>query len=373
MIEHSNIIYMPNISELGGIETYVYELVKKYKDLDIAVVSKRCDEKQAKRIRKYCRLYIHTNQKIKCDVALINYDQSIINYIEDGADIYQVIHADYTNSIYTPQQKPKPHPRIKAFIAITEFLKDRMSDSLKPNNTILCYNPLTVDKEKPIIIVSATRLHEHKGKSRMQKLASELDRVGVNYLWIVITGDVGCIDSPNVVFINNRLDISKWLSMATYVALLSDSEACSYTLSEALYRNIPILSTPLPYLKEIGVEDGKNAYIVEFDCSNISDVAKKITNVPKFEFNKMKDSYDKIFTDVKGSYQEYMKKKVKVKCIQKYFDIEENEWKVPNLTDGYYEPENHPNRMQWETNMIRAEELAEKGLVRIIDNKNKTN
>ena len=30
-IRHSNIIYMPNISELGGIETYVYEMVKKYK------------------------------------------------------------------------------------------------------------------------------------------------------------------------------------------------------------------------------------------------------------------------------------------------------------------------------------------------------
>ena len=83
-IKHKNIIFMPTISALGGIETYVYEMVKKYKDLDIAVVSKTCDVLQAKRIRKYCPLYIHKNEKIECDVAIINYDTSIIDYISNN-------------------------------------------------------------------------------------------------------------------------------------------------------------------------------------------------------------------------------------------------------------------------------------------------
>ena len=51
MIEHTNILYMQTISELGGIETYVYEVIKKYKDLDIAVVCKSCDPKQMKRLK----------------------------------------------------------------------------------------------------------------------------------------------------------------------------------------------------------------------------------------------------------------------------------------------------------------------------------
>jgi hypothetical protein len=91
---------MPTISALGGIETYVYELVKKYSYLDIAVVSKRCDPQQKERIEKYCKVYIHTYETIKCDVAIINYDQSIIKYINPEAKIYQTIHADYTNPIY---------------------------------------------------------------------------------------------------------------------------------------------------------------------------------------------------------------------------------------------------------------------------------
>ena len=62
IIKHSNIIYMPNISPLGGIETYVYEMVKKYKDLDIAVVSKNCDKTQAKRIKSIAH-YIYILMK----------------------------------------------------------------------------------------------------------------------------------------------------------------------------------------------------------------------------------------------------------------------------------------------------------------------
>lgn len=354
MIEHANIIYMPTISELGGIETWVYEMVKKYKNYDIAVVSKRCDETQAKRIRQYCRLYIYNNEQIKCKVALINYDQSIIDYIDMEADIYQVIHADYTNTaIY--DHRPKPHPRIKAFIAITKFLQDGMRDLLKPNDVILSRNPLTIDDEKPLIFVSATRLHKHKGVQRMQKMIDEMDRAGISYLWYVITGDIGCLSGKNVIFIQNRLDISKFLSQATYVALLSDSEACSYTLSEALYRNIPIITTPLPYLEEMGYKDGVNGYTIEFDCSNIKAVVEKIKNVPKFTFKRLEDGYDKILSHDKSKYEEDKIKNILVKPIMRYFDLEENEWK-----DTDSEP--------WLVNKMRADKLVFKKRVKIVDN-----
>ena len=367
MIEHSNIIFMPNISALGGIETYVYELVKKYKDLDIAVVSKRCDPTQRERIQKYCRVYIHTNQMIKCDVAIINYDQSIIDYIQPGAKIYQTIHADYTNPIY--EHKPKAHPRLTSFLAITKYLKDKMSDMLKPTDTMLCYNPLTIEnKGKPIVIVSATRLHKFKGSDRMLKLAKALDDKQVNYIWFIITNDIDVIKHSNMIFIKNRLDIDKFLSIADYVCLLSDSEACSYTINEALYRNIPVITTPLPYLDEIGVKDGLNSYIVDFECSNVDDVAAKIKKKkPIFEFNRLEDKYAEIFTTKKSTYKEDLKMKVKVQCIQNFYDLEEDERKVVSLTTPYEEPTKHPNRVEWITTRERADHLVNKGLVRIIE------
>ena len=367
MIEHSNIIFMPTISALGGIETYVYELVKKYSYLDIAVVSKRCDLNQKRRLEKYCKVYIHTNQKIKCDVAVINYDQSIIDYINPEARIYQTIHADYTNPIYN--HRPHSHPRLTGFLAITKYLQTKMNDMLKPTKTMLCYNPLTIDNnEKPIVIVSATRLHQHKGSTRMLELAKALDSINVNYIWFIITNDVDVISHPNMIFIKNRLDIDKFLSIADYVCLLSDSEACSYTINEALYRNIPVITTPLPYLEEIGVKDGKNSYIVDFNCSNVNEVAKKIKNKkPIFEFKQLDDKYSDIFTNKKSTYKEELNMKVKVQCIQNYYDIEENERKVVSLTTPYDDPDNHPNRVEWITTKERADHLEQKGFVKIIE------
>ena len=304
IIKHANIIFMPNISPLGGIETYVYEMVKKYKDLDIAVVSKQCDPTQAKRIKQYCRLYIHTNQEIDCKVAIINYDTSIIKYIKEGAKIYETIHGDYTNKEVYKGRVPPTHDRITGYIAITKYLQDNIKDLIHKDNVILSYNPLTIEKKQCLTLVSATRLHKTKGKDRIQKLATALDQAGIDYIWYIITGDIGGINSPNVIFIPNRLDVWKWIDKADYVVLLSDSEACSYTLSEALYRNIPIITTPLPYLKEIGVKDGVNSYIMDFDCNNINHIIKNIQNIPKFTFEKMEDDYKNLFAKSKSRYKE---------------------------------------------------------------------
>ena len=367
MIEHTNIIYMPNISALGGIETYVYELAKKYGDYDIAVVSKKCDPQQAKRIRKYCKLYIWNGEKIKCDVAIINYNQDIIPYINKEAKIYQTIHADYTNRLVYNHQ-PIPNERLTSFLGITKYLTEKMADMIKPNKIQLCYNPLTIDDEdKPIIIVSATRLHKHKGLDRMKCLINKLDTAKVNYLWIVISNEQVDFNSDNVILIKNRLDISRFLKIADYVCLLSDSEACSYTLNEALYRNIPIITTPLPYLDEIGVKDGINSYIMEFDCSNVDYIVKNITNIPKFIFNKMDDNYSSIFNLVRSNYKEELKMKVKVKCIQNFYDMEEDERKVVSLNTPYDNPDKHKNRCEWITTRERADHLASKGLVEIIE------
>ena len=367
-IKHSNIIYMPTISELGGIETYVYELVKKYKDLDIAVVSKSCDKKQRERINKYCKVYIHKGQEIECDVCIINYDQGIIPYISENAKIYQTIHMDYSDKVYEGRNKPRPHPRITGYIAITKYLQGKMKEILGVENVLLSYNPLTIEKEEdPIIIVTASRLHENKGKDVMQKFANAMDKSGKRYIWYVITNDIGGIDSPNVVFIKNRLDISKWTSKATYGALFSKTEACSYFINEMLYRNIPMLVTPLPYLKEIGVEDGKNAYIVDFDGGNIDEVVAKIDKVPKFTFNKMNDKYNELFTDKKSHYESDKDIMVWVECIRDYYDVECNEMKYRILPkynkDGSSTSE---SQHKWECKQDRADELEELGLVCII-------
>ena len=354
MIEHANIIWLSYIDALGGLETYVYELVKKYKDLDIAIVCKYCDPSQRKRLEKYCRVYIHNGQKINCKVCITNYDISIIPFLNEDAKIYETIHGDYTSGVY--DHGPATSDRITGYITITHYLENRMSTLLDKDKITFSYNPLTIENEsKPIVIVSATRLHKTKGKDRMQLLANKLDSKGINYIWFVFTNEKNGIDSPNVIFLKNRLDIGKWLSIANYVALFSDTEACSYTLNEALYRNIPILCTPLPYLEEIGVKDNVNAYIMQFDCSNIDDIVDKITTIPKFKFEPLKDRYEYILAKSKSKYKEEKEMQVRVKCI---------------MENGYDDMElgrHIKNGEEYEVNKIRAEYLRENKAVEILE------
>lgn len=275
MIEHDNIIYISYISEIGGVETFAYELAKKYKDRDVAVVCKSIDKGQLKRLSKICWVYRHKDQYIKCKTAIINYDTSIIKYICDEADIYQTIHADYEHSFY--KDKFPQHDRIKAYIGITKHIVESFKRCTGRQNCILGYNPLTIDKDdKYLTLVSATRLSAIKGKKRMEALCSALDKARINYIWYVFTNDTDAINSPNVVYMKPRLDVSRWIEKADYVVQLSDTEACSYTINEALYRNVPVIVTPLPYLEEIGYKDGKTGYTLRFDCSNLNEVVEKM-------------------------------------------------------------------------------------------------
>lgn len=347
MIKHSNIVYMSYISEIGGVETFVYEMVKKYKNLDIAVIYKQANNKQLERLKKYCRCYKHTNQKIECDVAIINYDITVIDFISENAKIYQVVHGDYENKAYT--MKPPTHERIYKYITITNYLYDSFKKIAKKENVIMSYNPLTLEENKKLVLISATRVSPIKGKSRMIRLANELDKQGIEYIWYVFTNDDKEIPNENVIYMKPRLDISYWLKQADYLVQLSDTEACSYSINEALYRNIPVIVTPLPYLKEIGVENRKNAYILEFDCSNIEDVVKNIQSIPKFEFKKLEDKYKDILKESKSHYEEDRKMKVKVKCILKggYDDIklkkhiEENEEYIVDFERANYLKDNN--------------------------------
>lgn len=347
MIKHSNIIYLNYISEIGGVETFVYEMVKKYKDLDIAVVYKQGNNKQLERLKKYCRCYKHTNEEIECDVAIINYDISIIDFIKENAKIYQVVHGDYENKSYT--MKPPTHERIYKYITITNYLFDSFKKITGRENVIMSYNPLTLEDNKKLVLFSATRLSPIKGKSRMIRLANELDKQRIDYIWYIFTNDEKAIPNENVIYMKPRLDVSYWLKQADYLVQLSDTEACSYSINEALYRNIPVIVTPLPYLKEIGVENRKNAYILEFDCSNIEDVVKNIKNIPKFEFKKLEDKYKDLLKESKSHYEEDKKMKVKVKCILKggYDDIklkrhiDENEEYIVDFERANYLKDNN--------------------------------
>ena len=313
MIKHDNIIYARDINPIGGVETYIYELVKKYHENDIAVVCRRIAREQKKRLQKYCKVYEFRNEPIECKVAIINWDTSIIDYIKKGK-IYQGIHADYTH----PTQGRVPEDdRIDEYLGITEDVMKNFIKLTGRKNVRLCRNPLELEKdEKPIVLCSPTRLTKEKGGDLMLKLANSLEKSGIKFIWFVITTDE-YLDNPiftnkNVMRIPNRLDVGTFLSMSDWVVLPSECEGDSYTIREALYRGIPIVARYLKYFDEYDIKDGKNALFI--DDNNVDEVAKKMTKKLKFTFEPIKDGYDEIIVKGKSHYKQDLEKKVTLKC-----------------------------------------------------------
>lgn len=325
MIKHKNIVYVRDIAPIGGVETYVYELIKKYKDLDIAVVCRTCDATQRKRLKKMCPVYMFRNEPIECEVAIINYDTSIIDYLPkeiwkenlkggDPRGIYQGVHADYTH----PAMGPLPQDdRIKEYLCITKEQMDKWPLMTDSTNVRLCRNPLTLEETvKPLIICSPTRLTKQKGGELMYRLACSMDRQGIPFVWFVITTEEYLEDpifkNKNVVYVKSRLDVDFYLRLADWVVLPSECEGDSYTIKEALYRGIPIVARHLKYFDEYGIKDGKNALFIDDD--NVDKIAKKMTHKLKFEFKPIEDGYGELFVPSKSHYKPN-EKNVTLKCI----------------------------------------------------------
>lgn len=119
----------------------------------------------------------------------------------------------------------------------------------------------------------------------------------------------------------------------------------SYTINEFLYRNIPVITTPLPYLEEIGFKDNETGYILNFDCSNVNEVASKVTKKPTFKFKHLQDSYDHILTDSKSTYEKDLNTPVWIRCIYPmgFLDKEVEAWRVRHEI--------------WKTNKVRAYDI----------------
>ena len=324
-ITHDNVIYISNISKLGRlrVEAFAYYMIKEYQDLDICVLCKTCDANQLERLRKYAPVYLHHGEDIECKKMIINYDTSILDYLKTGeADM--IVHGDYTQPNYKVYPNFK-HPKLHKVYAVTQTLADRISQKFGIECECM-YNPFVPEeKEKPIIIVSATRLSAIKGGWRMKALSQELDRQKVNYIWYVFTNDSDCIHSPNVIFIQPRLDVYRWIQQADFLCQLSDTEAMSYSINEARAYGTQTITTRLPYLEEININDD-NAIILEFDISNLKEVVEKIKEQAhkRISWDIPKDNYRNILAKGKSKYKEMRKGMAKVRVTVRFRDMANN-------------------------------------------------
>lgn len=277
MNEYKNVFYFNNINSIGGVETFFHYLAKKYCEYDIAVFYKTGDIKQVKRLQKYCFCKQYKGEKIKCKKAFFNYSKDIINNI-DAEEYIEIIHRDVK-----ALGEWKIHPKITKFIGVSQLCCDSFKE-ITGKDCELIYNPVCLDKPQKVLnLISATRLTKEKGKDRMIKLARLLDNAKIPYLWTIFTNDINTINNPNIVYMQPRLDILDYIANADYLVQLSDDESFCYSVVEALSVGTPVIVTDCPVFEELGLKDGVNSWICDFDMTNV--------NVDKIYKTKLKVDY----------------------------------------------------------------------------------
>lgn len=320
----NNVYWVGTLNIIGGVETFLYELAKMFQDYDFVIYYRSIPINQLERLQKYVKCIRYKGEKIKCKKFFCNYDISIIDNVE--ADEYiEVIHANFKYN----KLKPHIHDKITKYYAVSK----ETSESFKELTGIECeviHNPLQIDKPvKMLKLISATRLAVDKGKigERMQKLVNELEINQIPYQWLIFTNGPHCVIGKNVIYMSPRLDVRDYISEYDYLVQLSDTEGWCYSVFESLYLNTPVIVTPIKSFDEMGVKNGKNGYVLDFNMNEIPifDIYNKI---PKFNYEPLKNEWDDKIIKVKSNYKEEKNMKFKVKALINFNDLEANKKRV---------------------------------------------
>lgn len=282
------ILYHNNLLRFGGVDTFVYNFVKKMHDkYDILFLYTEADPDNLERIKKYVKTEAYTsNKKYVCDVCLCasawgQYPETVV--AKSGRYI-QMVHADYIRAkevgfTYNKWHKTTEHVGVSNHVC-------KIFKQLFPKEKITrIYNILDdVQETKPILkLISATRVSKEKGYNRMLKLAQELKKSKVKFRWTIFT-DLNLygqkpFDLEEIVYMKPSHNFWDYIAEADYGVQLSDTEGYSYFINECLEYGTPVICTDFPSAHEC-LEDEKSGYILDMDLKNL-DIDKIVNHIPK--------------------------------------------------------------------------------------------
>ena len=330
------ILYHNNLLKFGGVDTFVYNFVKKMnKYFDILFLYTTADKNNLERIKKYVKTEQYSkDKKYICDICICasawgQYPDSVI--AKSGRYI-QMVHADYERAkevgfYYSKWQKTTEHIGVSDYVC-------KIFKELYPNEKITrIYNILDEVKEtKPILkLISATRVSKEKGYERILKLAQELKKANIRFRWTIFT-DLNLynqkpFDLEEIVYMKPSYDFFDYIKESDYGVQLSDTEGYSYFINECLEYGTPVICTDFPSVYE-SVENGKNGYILDMNLSNL-DINKIVNNIPN-NFVYKEKCKENDWIELLNKNEERKKKNMyKVIAKQDYTD------KRPELIENY--------------------------------------
>ena len=316
-VRANNIFYWSHLNIIGGVETWLYEIATKYgKGYDIVVVYDTADPDQLSRLREYVRTVRNEGQSFICERLFVGYCTGIIEQTE-AKEIWQVLHADYK----AQNLRSLPKEQVTGYIGVSGNTC-KTFEEMTGNKAELCYNPIGKRKTRKVLhLLSATRISSQKAPESMVKFAEALEKSGIPYIWDIYT------DSRLPNYVNNHimyhsptLDILDYVADTDYLVQFSTSEGYSYSIIESLMVGTPVIVHPIGALEDMQVKDRVNAFVIPFDMSDIP-IKEIYKGLPKFTYTPRKDDWKKYLAEGESTYNEWLKKPVRIRTTRLYFDI----------------------------------------------------
>lgn len=267
-IKRETILYYSLIHMIGGIETWIYALAKRF---ELTVVYDRADKKQLDRLKEIGTETIrNVGQPIECDNLLF----PVFN---NPTFINAKCRIAFIHGMYDCLGGLECIPEFDKIYAVSKKASDAFYKTYGIKSTVL-YNFVDIEiKEKPLIIGIFSRLSKEKGRDRLIYLLDKLKEKEKSFLALIFTDLPFEYDDSRVIFIKPELNPHGWMNICDYVCQLSDTEAGCLTAQESLKLGKPLIITKLPILDEFGINES-NAKILEFDMSNLD--VEDLWNIP---------------------------------------------------------------------------------------------
>lgn len=260
------VIWTEKTFAIGGIETWIYYFCMNMKDkYDIIVLYDEMDIQQIQRLAGHVKVIKNNkDMPIVCDALICN---RISDPVPSNVKYDKKIQMVHSSKLKKEWRIPSNYDTI---IPVSEGVKESFIEEI---NTDKCsvINNFTYKGEvkRALRLISATRLSFEKGENRMIALANMLNQANIPFIWTIFSERPLKAMPNGMVFMNPTLDIKNYIAGSDYLVQLSDNEAFGYSMIEALELGVPIITTPVPSLEDMGFKDKYHGFIVPFDMSNV--------------------------------------------------------------------------------------------------------
>ena len=98
---NTNLFYFQTLNSIGGVETFFYQLAKKYgKKYDITIMYSNADPEQVKRLSQYVRVKRYKDgERIKCKRCFVAFNAWILDHV-DAEEYIQMLCSPYFGFYY---------------------------------------------------------------------------------------------------------------------------------------------------------------------------------------------------------------------------------------------------------------------------------